>query len=298
MDTRGKEIRNVTLLGAVCNILLTIAKFVAGILGCSAAMVADAVHSASDLVSDVIVIVFARISGKGIDKSHDYGHGKFETLAAVFVSFILLMVGIDLLKSSYYDVCNVLDGRTDKAPEMIALWAAIVSILTKEALYQWTNRVGKKISSQVVIANSWHHRTDALSSVASLLGIGGAIAFGGQWVILDPIAGGIISIVIIIVAIKMSIPALSELTEASLPEEVERKMMEIARSVEGVKGVHELKSRHSGHYIIVDFHIVVDPKTTIYDAHEITVVIERKLREEFGQETQINIHIEPSDDSL
>lgn len=298
MEERAKNIQHITLWGAVCNIMLTIVKFVAGILGSSSAMIADAVHSASDLISDIVVIVFARISNKGMDKSHDYGHGKFETLAAFFVSLILLLVGVDMLQSSCRQIIDSIKGRPSAAPEMIALWAAIVSILTKEVLYQWSVRIGRKFSSPAVIANAWHHRTDALSSVASLLGIGGAIILGGQWTILDPIAGGIISVVIIVVAIKMSIPTLSELTEASLPEETEQKMLDIARSVKGVRGVHELKSRHSGRYIIVDFHIVVDPNTTIYDAHETTVVIEQKLREEFGEETQINIHIEPSDDSL
>lgn len=298
MDNRTKDIQKITLWGAFCNIALTIVKFVAGILGGSTAMLADAVHSASDLVTDIIVIVFTRISGKGKDKGHDYGHGKFETLATVVVSLTLLVVGAEMIKSSYQQIRSAVEGNSLPAPEMIALWAAVISIISKEFLYQWTVKVGKRLSSPVVIANAWHHRTDALSSVGSLVGIAGAIALGGEWTILDPLVGAVISIVIIVMAVKMSIPALAELTEASLPEKTEQKMLEIIRSVEGVRGVHELKTRLCGHYCIADFHIVVDPETTILESHETTVIIERKLREEFGEETQINIHVEPSDDSL
>lgn len=298
MDNRTKDIQKITLWGAFCNIALTIVKFVAGILGGSTAMLADAVHSASDLVTDIIVIVFTRISGKGKDKGHDYGHGKFETLATVVVSLMLLVVGAEMIKSSYQQIRSAVEGNPLPAPEMIALWAAVISIISKEFLYQWTVKVGKRLSSPVVIANAWHHRTDALSSVGSLVGIAGAIALAGEWTILDPLVGAVISIVIIVMAVKMSIPALAELTEASLPEKTEQKMLEIIRSVEGVRGVHELKTRLCGHYCIADFHIVVDPETTILESHETTVIIERKLREEFGEETQINIHVEPSDDSL
>lgn len=298
MDNRTKDIQKITLWGAFCNIALTIVKFVAGILGGSTAMLADAVHSASDLFTDIIVIVFTRISGKGKDKGHDYGHGKFETLATVVVSLMLLVVGAEMIKSSYQQIRSAVEGNPLPAPEMIALWAAVISIISKEILYQWTVKVGKRLSSPVVIANAWHHRTDALSSVGSLVGIAGAIALGGEWTILDPLVGAVISIVIIVMAVKMSIPALAELTEASLPEKTEQKMLEIIRSVEGVRGVHELKTRLCGHYCIADFHIVVDPETTILESHETTVIIERKLREEFGEETQINIHVEPSDDSL
>lgn len=298
MDNRTKEIQRITSWGALGNVALTILKFLAGLLGGSAAMVADAVHSASDLVSDIIVIVFARISAQGKDKNHDYGHGKFETLATVMVSILLLIVGVEMVKSTYVQVRSVLEGGLLPAPESIALWAAIVSIVTKELLYQWTARVGRRLSSQVVIANAWHHRTDAFSSVGSLIGIGGAMLLGGEWTILDPIVGGVISVVIIVVAVRMVVPALAELTEASLPEETEQRIMDIAHSVDGVNDVHALKTRQCGHYCIADFHIVVAPQMNILVAHDITVEIEKRLRDTFGDEMQINIHIEPSSDSL
>lgn len=298
MNNRTAEIQRITLWGAVGNVALTIIKFVCGIVGGSAAMVADAVHSASDLISDIIVIVFARIAAQGQDKGHDYGHGKFETLATAIVSILLLAVGIEMTLSAYTQVRSVLDGGSLHAPESIALWAAVISIAAKEVLYQWTARVGRRLSSQVVIANAWHHRTDAFSSVGSLIGIGGAIMLGGGWTILDPLVGGVISLIIIVVAIRMLIPALAELTEASLPEGTERRIVSIAREVEGVRDVHDLKTRQSGPYCIADFHIVVDPAMPTRHAHDITVSIEERLRSTFGNEMQINIHIEPSEDAL
>lgn len=298
MDERTKEIERVTLWGAACNIGLTIVKFLAGILGGSAAMVADAVHSLSDLISDFIVLVFARISARGEDEGHDYGHGKFETLATVIVSLLLLAVGVEMIVSSVGQIRRALGGEPLPAPDAIALWAAIVSIVTKELLYQWTARVGRRVNSTVVIANAWHHRTDALSSIGSLLGIGGAIALGGRWTLLDPLAGAVISLVIIVVALRMARPALAELTDASLPADSEARISEIARSVEGVNNVHAMKSRQSGPHAIVEFHIVVDPLMTVQHAHDITVQIERRLRETFGPEMQINIHIEPSENAL
>lgn len=298
MNNRTAEIQRITLWGAVGNVALTIIKFVCGIVGGSAAMVADAVHSASDLISDIIVIVFARIAAQGQDKGHDYGHGKFETLATAIVSILLLAVGIEMTLSAYTQVRFVLEGGSLPAPESIALWAAVISIAAKEVLYQWTARVGRRLSSQVVIANAWHHRTDAFSSVGSLIGIGGAIMLGGGWTILDPLVGGVISLIIIVVAIRMLIPALAELTEASLPEETERRIVSIAREVEGVRDVHDLKTRQSGPYCIADFHIVVDPAMPTRQAHDITVSIEERLRSTFGDEMQINIHIEPSEDAL
>ena len=298
MNNRTREIQRVTLWGAWVNIALTVVKFMAGVVGCSAAMMADAVHSASDLVSDIIVIVFARLSAQGRDKSHDYGHGKFETLATAIVSILLLAVGVEMTISSYEQIRSAIDGNTFPAPGHIALWAAVVSVVAKEFLYHWTARVGRRLSSQVVIANAWHHRTDAFSSIGSLVGIGGAILLGGEWTILDPLVGGVISIIIIVVAVKMVIPALAELTETSLPEDTEQQILDIACSVEGVNDVHDLKTRQCGHYCIADFHLVVDPQMNILMAHDITVRIEERLREEFGAEMQINIHIEPSEDSL
>lgn len=286
-----------TIWGAAANLALSALKLMAGWLGHSSAMVADAVHSLSDLVSDIVVLVMVRVSAKGKDRSHDYGHGKFETLATAAVSLILLVVGARLLASSVRSIVYVAGGGELKEPGIIALGAALVSIIVKEILYQWTARTGKAVGSQALIANAWHHRSDALSSVGAAVGIGCAILFGGRWTVLDPIVGGIISVIIIVVAVKMAIPAIMELSEASLPDEVEEKICALIAAVPGVDNVHDLKTRRTGPAIVVDVHIVVDAQMSVADAHDITEEAESALRAEFGQDTQVSIHVEPNIDS-
>ena len=297
MMNREKEIISVTLWGGVANLLLCIFKMLSGVLGRSSAMVADAVHSISDFASDIIVLVMFRIAGKERDKSHDYGHGKFETLATLAVSLLLLVVGARLMAGSITGICSVFRGGRLASPEPIAFWAAIVSIAVKEALYQWTVRVGKKQDSQAVIANAWHHRSDALTSVGSALGIGGAIILGGKWTVLDPAAGCVLSIVIVVVAVKMAIPAFAELVDASLPDETEDRILGVIRSVPGVVDAHDLKTRRMGPDIIADVHMVVRPDMSVLDAHTIATSVEKALRSEFGEDVQISIHIEPDVDA-
>lgn len=297
MSDRELIISKVTVWGAVGNLALCAFKAVAGLLGKSSAMVADAVHSLSDLVSDIVVLVMVRVASKSKDKSHDYGHGKFETLATLAVSVLLLVVGSKLMAGAIERILFVAHGGSLEAPGRIALWAALISIAVKEPLYQWTARVGKQVDSQAMIANAWHHRSDALSSVGSAIGIGGAILLGGKWTILDPLVGAVISIVILIVAVRMSIPAINELTEASLPDETEERIISIIRSVPGIGNVHDLRTRRSGPDIIVDVHIVVDPEMTVAAAHDITIEAEAAVREEFGPDTQLSIHVEPNEDS-
>lgn len=297
MRTREKQIISVTIWGAVANIVLTLAKLAAGILGRSAAMVADAIHSLSDLISDAVVLAMVKIAGKDKDESHNFGHGKFETLATVVVSLLLLVVGVSLMSKGIEKIRFVAGGGVIEKPGMIALWAALFSIAVKEVLYQWTARVGKSVNSQTLVANAWHHRSDALSSVGALIGIGGAILLGGKWTVLDPIVGCIISIVIIVMAVKISIPAINELTDASLSEETENRILDIISSVDKVENVHNLKTRRSGPCVIIDAHIVVDPMMNVYDAHQITVQIEKDLYEQFGYNAQISIHVEPHEDA-
>lgn len=294
---REQTIQTVTVVGAIGNLLLAAFKLVSGIFGKSSAMMADAIHSLSDLVSDVVILVMVRISSKGIDKDHDYGHGKYETLATVIVSVLLLIVGLEMLLSSINKVYSVVKGEDLPMPSSIALWASLVSILVKEFLYQWTSRIGKKLNSPAMITNAWHHRTDSLSSIGSAIGISGAMFFGGKWVVLDPIVGCIISIFIVIIAIRMAMPALFELTEGSLPDDVEAKIISIIESTPGVENVHALKTRQNGPVIILSAHIVVDPKITVAMAHKITVQAENAVREQFGRETQISIHIEPDEEA-
>ncbi len=290
---RKSEIRRITLWGAVVNLLLTAGKLVAGALGHSAAMVADGVHSLSDLISDVVVLAFTHISAKGKDRDHSFGHGKFETLATLIISIILVIVGGKLMSEGIRSIIDIINGTVLPRPGIIALAAAAVSIAAKEILYHVTLKTGKRVQSPVVIANAWHHRSDALSSIGSLLGIGGAIILGSKWTILDPIASCAISIAIIIVAFRMAMPSIAELLEASLPEEIENQITATASAVEGVRDFHELKTRRNGISFIIDAHMTVDPDISIVEAHNIATRVEEALREKFGSETQINIHMEP-----
>lgn len=293
-ETRKEKIMKITVLGSLANFLLLIFKFVAGWLGNSSAMIADAVHSLSDFITDVIVLLFIHISSKPKDKGHDYGHGKFETLATSIIGIVLMCVGIGLFwESSNKIVGFYFKGEELESPRMIALIAALVSILVKELLYRVTLVVGKKENSQALIANAWHHRSDAFSSIGTALGIGGAILLGDQWRILDPLAAVIVSIFIVRVALKLVIPAINDLLEQSLPAEVENEIISIIEETPEVRNPHNLCTRRIGNDFAIEVHIRVDGNTTVMHAHEITRDIEQKLRDKFGLATHITLHVEP-----
>jgi len=293
MVSREQQISRITWIGMAINAVLTAFKLFAGIVGKSSAMVADGVHSLSDFISDIIILVFLKISSRSRDKDHDFGHGKFETMATFILSLILVVVAGRILTDGIDNILAVLDGQTIASPGRIALIAAAVSIIAKEFCYQITARVGKKVNSPAVMANAWHHRSDALSSIGSLIGIAGAIFLGDKWIILDPIMGCIISVVIFVVAFKMGLPSVRQLLDVSLPDETEAEIMRIASSVEGVKDVHNLKTRQSGPSVIIDMHIMVDHNVTIVEAHHIATEVESRMAEHFGNETQVNVHVEP-----
>ena len=294
---REKERRKITLWGSLVNLVLTVFKIIAGVLGRSAAMIADGIHSLSDLLSDVVVLVFTHMSSKGKDRDHSFGHGKFETLATLIVSVMLVAVGTDLMIGAIRSIIGFCRGDDIPEPGIIALIAAVVSILSKEILYHATVKVGKKTGSTVVVANAWHHRSDAFSSIGAMAGIGGAMLLGGRWTVLDPVASCVISVAIIVIAVRLALPSLAELLETSLPEDIEQEIVTIASAVKGVNDVHELKTRRNGISFIIDAHIAVNPDISIVEAHDIATDVEDALRSRYGQETQINIHVEPSADS-
>ena len=294
---RTAKVTFVTLVGSVVNIILTVFKIFAGVLGRSTAMIADGIHSLSDLMSDIVVIVFVKISAKGRDKDHDYGHGKFETFATLIISLMLIVVAVNLMSGGINKIRQILDGGEVSSPGMIALWAAVASIVLKEILYRYTIIQGKALNSPMMIANAWHHRSDAFSSVGSLLGIAGAIFLGDKFVILDPITGCVISIFILVMAVKMSVPAIKELLDVSLPDDVEEKIEATAKSVKGVVDLHELKTRREGPGIIMEGHLVLNSEISLKEAHDISKKVEESLRKEFGTETQISLHLEPEDDA-
>ena len=290
---REAGIYRVTLVGSVVNLLLLVFKFVAGILGHSAAMLADAVHSLSDFVTDIIVIVFVRISSKPEDEGHDYGHGKYETLATAIIGLILLFVGFGILWNGATSIWDFWQGGELKEPGMLALWAALASILFKELLYQYTVLKGRRLNSQAVVANAWHHRSDALSSIGTAVGIGGAILLGEQWLILDPLAAVVVSLFIMKVAIQLLVPSMNELLEKSLPAEVEEKIKQEILAFPGVTSPHHLRTRRIGSSYAIEVHIRMDGQITLEEAHHSATAIENRLKSEFGSRTYINIHVEP-----
>lgn len=293
IGTREKSIYKVTWIGSIVNFLLLIFKFIAGILGHSSALVADAVHSLSDFITDIIVIVFVRISGKPEDEDHRYGHGKYETLATALIGMALFAVGAGLLVGGAQKVAYVINGAVLPSPGIVALIAAAVSIVSKEILYRYTVRVGKKLNSQAVIANAWHHRSDAFSSVGTLIGVSGSIFLGERWRILDPIAAIVVSAFIIKVAIDLIKPCVDELLERSLPAETERKILDIIESFPEVSSPHHLRTRSIGNHIAIEVHLRMDGNETLENAHAVATRVERRLKEEFGQDTHVGIHMEP-----
>ena len=292
-DCRKREIYRVTFVGLVVNLVLSLLKLAAGVVGRSGAMVADAVHSFSDLATDIVVIAFARISAKPRDTDHDYGHGKYETLATIIISIALGVVGAGILVNSIRGIRTVIDGGLLARPGAVALVAAAVSILVKEILYRYTVRVGRRIDSPSVVANAWHHRSDALSSLGTLLGIGCAFFLGDKWRIADPIAALIVSVFIFKIAFDLIRTGLGELLEQSLPEEVEKEILGIVAANPRVREPHNLRTRRIGAAIAIEVHVRMDGKMTVEESHELTVDIEQRLRERFGEGTMIAIHVEP-----
>lgn len=291
--SREKEIYRVTFIGSIVNLLLLLFKFAAAFWGRSSAMMADAVHSLSDFITDIIVVVFVRISSKPADEGHDYGHGKYETLGTVFIGVALMFVGIMILMNSIESIIMFFKGEKLAAPGWFAFIAAILSIVSKEVLYQYTVIKGRKLSSQAVVANAWHHRSDALSSIGTAVGIGGAILLGENWRVLDPVAALIVSCFIVKVSVDLLKPGFNELLERSLPVDVEEKILEIVNSAEGVSEPHNLRTRRIGNRCAIEMHLRMDGNVSLSEAHDKATEIEHKLREEFGKDTYINIHLEP-----
>lgn len=293
-DTREKKIYHITFVGSIVNFLLLVFKFVAGTLGRSSAMIADAVHSLSDFVTDVIVILFVRIAGKPVDDDHAYGHGKYETLASVIVGIMLGIVGIGLAWNGTEKTIAFFKGVPIESPTYLALAAAIISIISKEALYRYTVKAGKNLNSPALVANAWHHRSDALTSIATLAGIGGALILGEKWRVLDPLAAVVVSGFIIKAAYSLMKPGIDELLEKSLPKEQVERISSIIASVPGVESFHRLRTRRIGANIAVDVHVKMDGDISLRRAHEIASLAERRLKEEYGRGTYVGIHMEPS----
>lgn len=291
---RDKKVYRVTLLGSVVNLLLLVFKFVAGVLGHSAAMIADAVHSLSDFVTDLIVIVFVKISSKPEDADHAYGHGKYETLASCIIGLALIVVGVMMGYNATVKIVDVVRNGTELAsPGIIALAAAVLSIVLKEWMFRITRKVAREVDSPAVEANAWHHRSDALSSVGTAIGIGGAVLLGSKWAVLDPIAALVVSVFIVVQAAKILSDAIGQLMEKSLPRDVEQRICEIVYEEEGTSDIHHLRTRKIGSQISIELHVRMNGSLTLREVHGKSIAIEKRLRAAFGDSTYMNLHVEP-----
>ncbi len=290
---RKKEVYKVTLLGSLINLALMVFKFLAGIFGHSAAMIADAIHSVSDFVTDIVVLAFVRVSHRPKDKSHDYGHGKFETLATTLIGVALFAVAVGIFVDGAKKIVFWANGGTLTQPGILALVAALVSIVMKEAIFQYTKRKADQLDSQAMRANAWHHRSDALSSIGTAIGIGGAILLGERWAVLDPIASIVVGALIVKVAFDLLKNGMGELMEQSLPDEVENEILTIVKNVPGVFEPHDLCTRRIGNHYAIEMHILMDKDIALKEAHDRASEMERLLKERYGEETHISIHVEP-----
>lgn len=290
---RQKETYRVTIAGSIINILLLAFKFAAGILGHSAAMIADAIHSLTDFVTDAIVLIFVRLGSKPTDHDHDYGHGKYETLASAIIGVSLLVVGMMICYSGVTKTYHAMCGEPLQQPGFIALAAAVASVVLKEWAYRFTVRVGRRCHSEAVVANAWHHRSDALSSVGTTVGIGGAIILGEKWAVLDPLTAIVVSFFIMKAAWSVLSKAVDELTDGSLPKETEDEIESIVSEDKDVSVVHNLCTRRIGNRIAIEMHVRMPGETSLYVAHHHATEIEQRLKQRFGADTHISIHLEP-----
>lgn len=293
LKDRKNEAYKVTIVGMIVNMLLVVLKGFAGFFGRSGAMIADAVHSLSDFATDIVVLVFFKVASKPSDSKHKYGHGKYETLATTIIGIVLFGVGVGILVDSVERIIKVVNGDIIGEPGIVALLAAVASIAAKEGLYWYTFIVGKRINSQAVIANAWHHRSDAFSSVATLIGIAGAIFLGEKWRVLDPIAAGLVSVFILKVAIQITFTGINELLEKALPESVQKEIIGAACEIEGIETPHNLMTRKIGNDYAIELHVNMDRNMSVLEAHKLTEQLEDKLRQIYGKATHISIHVEP-----
>ena len=293
LATLSKEGARVTIVGMIINVFLTAIKIVFGIFGHSSALIADGLHSLSDLMSDIVVIFSIKISARPEDDSHNYGHGKIETLASLTVGVMLFAAGGMILFEGVSKIYDYFTGVPISTPAMITFYIALLSIIVKELLYQYTHRVAKKLKSDLIEVNAWHHRSDAFSSIGVAAGIGAAILLGPSWVILDPIVAVILAAYIIYIAAKILYTSLNDLMEASLSPEINNEILQIISDCDGVLNTHSLKTRKLGSEKAIDVHIMIDPDLTVKEAAIIQRNIEKCLKDKFGSHTYVIVKIEP-----
>jgi cation diffusion facilitator family transporter len=293
MENEQSVIRKVTLVGVGGNVLLTAFKMTAGILGKSGAMVSDAVHSLSDVFATLIAYLGTRISKRSPDKEHPYGHERLECVASLILGLVLAATGIGIGRVG---ILNIISGdyASLEVPRLIALIASVVSIITKELMFWYTRHYAKKIDSQVFMADAWHHRSDAFSSVGSLIGIGGAML---GYPVLDSVASVVICVFILKVAYDIIKGAISNMIDTSCGEEYEKQVSDYVMSVEGVKSIDLLHTRKFGNKVYIDIEIGVDSNETFRSAHDISERVHSGVEEKFENVKHVMVHANPHDGS-
>ena len=280
----------VTLVGTVSNLILSIIKFIGGIIGNSAAMIADAVHSLSDLLTDIIVLITLKIGQKPKDDDHPYGHGKAESLGTTIVGFFIILAGIGLA----YEAWEIVQSEVSRIPEPLAAGTALISIFIKEWLFRYTRSVGKKSNSSILLANAWHHRSDAISSIAALIGIIGSIA---GFPLLDPIASAVVSFMIMKVGYELTLGGFRDLMDTALNEKDTQILQATIDNISGVIKSHDLRTRKVGEEILMDVHIQVDSDLTVTEGHEVAERVRRKLIKNYKNTQDVLVHVDCYDDS-
>ena len=280
----------VTLIGTASNLILSIIKFAGGIIGHSAAMVADATHSVSDLLTDMIVLIMLKVGQKPKDEDHPYGHGKAETLGTTVVGFIIISVGIGLA----YEAWEMIQSGIARIPEPLAAGTALISIFIKEWLFRYTRSVGEKSNNSLLLANAWHHRSDAISSIAALVGIIGAML---GFPALDPIAATMVAFMIMKVGYELTLGGFRDLMDTALDEKDTQSIQVAIDDVSGVLKSHDLRTRKIGGEILMDVHIQVDSDLTVTEGHEVAERVRRKLIKNYPNTQDVLVHVDGYDDS-
>lgn len=287
---RYPAVRKVTVVGAVVNVLLAVFKIFVGFIGHSQALVADGIHSFSDLATDALVLISAKHGSKDADEDHPYGHGRFETAATVALGALLILVGLGICVDAYN---RLISEAPSEPPHLIVVIIAVVSVLSKEALYHYTKAVARRLRSSLLHANAWHHRSDSISSIIVIIGVAGAMA---GWPRLDTVAAVVVALMVIRIGWQLGFSSVMELVDTALHPDRIQLIRDYIMSTEGVRELHMLRTRKMGGNALVDVHIIVDSRLTVSEGHLIGEKVRQNLVQRVDEVTDVTVHIDPEDD--
>jgi len=282
------QVRRVTWVGLFVNLGLTLLKVAAGILGSSQAVLADGVHSLSDSMTDLAVIVGSHYWSRPPDAEHPYGHRRMETFVTILIGLVLLGAGIGIA----WEALKTIQEPAHKVPGWIAVFAAGVSVIANEILYRWTVRWGREVKSSAMLANAWHHRLDAISSIPAFLAVGGAILLP-SWTMLDKLGAFLVALLIVQAAFRIIWPGLKEFMDWGAPKEVCDKIRDIAQAHPGIKDAHKIRTRYQSGSIFADMHVVVDGTISVYQGHEIAEEVRTAVMSQVSEVVDVVVHVEP-----